>query len=543
MEQAIARELRGSDIGTAPAVADFDNDGRRELIVSTHNDDIHCLDFQTGKTKWRRALLTAPVTINNDCSRFRSQVIDLGQDINGDGFRDLVATSSLYSFHLFSGKDGCALGRLHRFGPIATPVIYKDLNADQRPDFLFFNGDQLVVVSDVAAYFKKSIRQPKYFTNRHQDALLLQMGDFNKLLQRRDYRNPATRIFVNTDWAWLHIWNLYRGIWALDQAKYGLAVKILEKNPPGFADSRFLLAIAYLNNKSGGQGLKIMEQVLAASVWQFDACYRQYSHLLTKDGHTQLQQVLPGIIQAVKVDRLLDSSYQAAKILKNTPEYLAALELYLKYGDRSSPLYQERKSEYLNRALNLFNEIQYIYLIHKSFDILDHALEIIPDRPELLSNRGQLYIMSKLSFKNGLEDLQKSLQLQPNQPDVLQFRARLYHAMRDYRAALSDFYKALQIQPDNVALYQSIVATHLFLGQKQESLLRLQQMEMRLQHRIEENDRLINTVLKALAQGEHINNKNRRATIGMILETLPMKRRNNKTDMWLYTNLKALLNQ
>ena len=85
----------------------------------------------------------------------------------------------------------------------------------------------------------------------------------------------------------------------------------------------------------------------------------------------------------------------------------------------------------------------------------DSALELKPDDPNFLSNRGNTYHHLK-RYEEALADYNKALQLRPDYPDILNNRGinylkmgAVYKKPEHYDEALADFDRVLELQPDD----------------------------------------------------------------------------------------------
>ena len=81
---------------------------------------------------------------------------------------------------------------------------------------------------------------------------------------------------------------------------------------------------------------------------------------------------------------------------------------------------------------------------------LNQVLNLIPDHPEILNNRGVTY--DRLNrYDKALADYNRSLELRPDHPDTLSNRGLTYYNLKRYGEALADYNRSLELRPDDPA--------------------------------------------------------------------------------------------
>ena len=81
---------------------------------------------------------------------------------------------------------------------------------------------------------------------------------------------------------------------------------------------------------------------------------------------------------------------------------------------------------------------------------LNQALNLIPDHPEILNNRGVTY--DRLNrYDEALADYNRSLELRPDDPATLSNRGLTYYNLKRYGEALADYNRSLELRPDDPA--------------------------------------------------------------------------------------------
>lgn len=103
---------------------------------------------------------------------------------------------------------------------------------------------------------------------------------------------------------------------------------------------------------------------------------------------------------------------------------------------KGKELLKERK---LDEALKHFNK----------------ALELSPDEPHVLSDRGVVYFHMK---KNELSiiDLDKAVSLEPDNPYRYSSRAYVRSAIGDIRGGIDDYKKAIQLDPNDAIAHNNL---------------------------------------------------------------------------------------
>jgi len=135
--------------------------------------------------------------------------------------------------------------------------------------------------------------------------------------------------------------------------------------------------------------------------------------------------------------------------------------------------------------------------IEKAISFFDRALEIEPDRPDILASKGYALVnsnkteeaipffdnalkfdpnfvfalngkgdaLTKLEkFEEAFSYFDKSLAIEPDNPDTLFKKGDAYRAMRNYDLAFSYFYKVLQMDPNNFLAMNKIKIAHSYLN-------------------------------------------------------------------------------
>ncbi|MBK5285431.1 MAG: VCBS repeat-containing protein, partial [Bacteroidia bacterium] len=135
------------------AVADFDNDGKRELVIGSYNDTLYCINGENGTTKWKYAgsggYIGAPASI---------------ADINGDGNCEVVFFSAYVVTALSSSGVHLWHYNIPGYEQSFRGAALADINNDAYLDVIFgtdggkviaLNGNNGTVIwtKDLAAHY------------------------------------------------------------------------------------------------------------------------------------------------------------------------------------------------------------------------------------------------------------------------------------------------------------------------------------------------------------------------------------------------------
>lgn len=121
----------------------------------------------------------------------------------------------------------------------------------------------------------------------------------------------------------------------------------------------------------------------------------------------------------------------------------------------------------------------------KALDVFASALMQSPDHPDILSDRGVLYIHLKDQV-NALSDFNRALDIQPDYSFRYSARAYAYDFFGDTESAIADYEKAIALDPKDAVAYNNLGLLQEKLGYKQkadqnfERADRLSKMEARL---------------------------------------------------------------
>jgi tetratricopeptide (TPR) repeat protein len=108
-----------------------------------------------------------------------------------------------------------------------------------------------------------------------------------------------------------------------------------------------------------------------------------------------------------------------------------------------------KKSAYVHSALNFYNEGKF----DDAYREFSKELEIHPNSPTVLSNRGQIALQLG-NVKQALSDFDRSIQLDKTYPQTFYNRGNLHMKTQSLELADSDFSRAIELDP---SLYQAYV--------------------------------------------------------------------------------------
>lgn len=119
--------------------------------------------------------------------------------------------------------------------------------------------------------------------------------------------------------------------------------------------------------------------------------------------------------------------------------------------------------------LILGNTYYYMQQYQDAKKSYDKILELNPDYPEALNNRGRLYNTLGKSDE-ALADYNRALALRSDDPTILANRGAIYHDLKKYEEALADYNRSLQIRPDDAQTINNRGATYAGMGKRKEAL-------------------------------------------------------------------------
>jgi len=98
----------------------------------------------------------------------------------------------------------------------------------------------------------------------------------------------------------------------------------------------------------------------------------------------------------------------------------------------------------------------------------NHALELRPDAPGTLINRGNAYT-ELARYDEALADLNRSLELDPDNPAAFNNRGNAYFRLKRYDEALADFNRSLELRPDDADTIHNRGTVYIKLGKYNEA--------------------------------------------------------------------------
>ncbi len=105
----------------------------------------------------------------------------------------------------------------------------------------------------------------------------------------------------------------------------------------------------------------------------------------------------------------------------------------------------------------------------EAFADYDRSLELRPDHPDILNNRG-IASRNLGRHEEALVDYNRSLELRPDHPDTIMNRGVAYKHMGRYKEALADYNRSLELRPDHPATLMNRGATYAEVERYEESL-------------------------------------------------------------------------
>lgn len=164
------------------------------------------------------------------------------------------------------------------------------------------------------------------------------------------------------------------------------------------------------------------------------------------------------------------------KYKKLPPEYEEAIDLYngkefLKAGEIFNTLIEQNyKQDYMYRlAISAFvnaHDYQKAKLVNEEFEKKEGKANFDTND---YNNSGLLKSYLK-DFSEGLEDYEKSLELNPDNPLAYNNRGYTYNLIGEYEKAIIDFDKAIELEPEHAYPYNNRGLAKIKLGRTKEGL-------------------------------------------------------------------------
>ena len=93
--------------------------------------------------------------------------------------------------------------------------------------------------------------------------------------------------------------------------------------------------------------------------------------------------------------------------------------------------------------------------ISKAIELYTKALELNPNDPNIVSDRGVAYLHQE-NKELSLKDLDLAIELQPNYGYRYACRAFVYSHFKDYDKAITDYEKAVELDPDDAVAHNNL---------------------------------------------------------------------------------------
>lgn len=120
--------------------------------------------------------------------------------------------------------------------------------------------------------------------------------------------------------------------------------------------------------------------------------------------------------------------------------------------------------------LVLGNAYYYMQQYQDAKRIYDQILNLNPDDPDVLNNRGIIYRQLE-RYEEALTDLNRSLQIRPSHPSVLVNRGNTYNQLGRHKEALSDLNHSLELRPDDPLTLSNRSIAYFYLERYEEALV------------------------------------------------------------------------
>jgi len=167
-------------------------------------------------------------------------------------------------------------------------------------------------------------------------------------------------------------------------------------------------------------------------------------------------------INEAKLDKVLFRE-EKKKIPAELSKRLQSLEEKLK-GMTRLGFTTDAKTAFL-RGLYYYDQGKY----NDALAAYNWSLEIRPNDPDILNNRGNTYIKLK-RYDEALTDYNHSLELRPDDPDTLCNRGTAYLPLGRYDEALADLNRSLELEPDDPGALYNLACLFSLWGKPNDAL-------------------------------------------------------------------------
>ncbi|BBM85054.1 protein kinase domain-containing protein [Candidatus Uabimicrobium amorphum] len=389
--------------------------GRQCIAFTTANDEVFCLDAFSGEIVWQRKITPRYYLENVQQPRTYAQIIALNVDVNADGVNDLVTTCSTHTFYTLSGIDGSWLGDTNAFTKVERLPRILDLDGDHKQDMLFVDRHlQIFSMNDIEKYFSHLLHVPQQFTTLDQDSEALYLHYLDNLVKHRKYsllqkQLPAVKNKLrNTKRI-----DFYNAILMISEQKVGQKLPLL---PQSSAENTMLRIVTLVNAKQFKQALRETEFSMRKSIIDFDMQRQKYQHLFAKELAHQYLQNLSKIAKKINCTSILQTlAYHEQQFLYKNVSYNQLLELTMRYADPRSNFYKHMHKKFvenINREYTHFYTA--IYTRHISREVLDYAIDLLPNNYEFRWKRAQMHLYH-MHYEKAAQDLSIAIRIQPQQ--------------------------------------------------------------------------------------------------------------------------------
>lgn len=144
----------------------------------------------------------------------------------------------------------------------------------------------------------------------------------------------------------------------------------------------------------------------------------------------------------------------------NATDRVAACTRWMETAEFAAQNTDAQALDYFRRGYALAD------LADKDKPIADYtkALELKPDYPDVLINRGNKY-REKKEYTLAIADYNRAIELRPNDADAVSNRGATYYMLGDYDQTLLDYNKAISLKPTHAAAFVGRGMTYALRGE------------------------------------------------------------------------------
>ncbi len=415
----------GGSILSPPLIGDWDKDRKIEVICNNIDNINFCLDAHNGNIHWTQPLSPKPrIAKEINLDRLFFEIIPLGEDIDQDSYMDYMVINFPY-FSVISTREGNRILDIANISSFSGFFLFEDINNNGIKDFVFLDTlGKLKCIYDFNQYINKIYQSLSFAKQKY--SLSQETARWRELFLKKNFlymEKELKELKKNNIPSW-YISSFYEATLMLYQGKIQQALEIsknIQKNTPAFSENLFLQAILYLKQSQIKHAKELFLKLLSEYPLEFDSFFYYFQDYFNHQDRKNFQKLLLELTQENSFHQIIEQATKYIQLSGKSEEAALYLELSLRYCPPESNHYKECKKLYITQIEEMLQQVKNAYQYHEVFNILNHAINLIPNHTEFFNTRGKLYLNlnNQECFQKGIQDLEYSLSLDPKQPEIV----------------------------------------------------------------------------------------------------------------------------